>query len=260
MKYSDLLTNVSVLFLEGNEIKRDLFSKWITTVSTKMAAEPQELFHKFDSSVTVVVLSQADLGDEEQEIREFILNRNPSCQLVLLTSSTMDNILYEHDYDATISRPVSQGNLEALVKKRLRYGIYSTLVRELYALNTRLLALERTDLDVDDCLKETVKEKIRKAKVPIRHLESTINYEDTQEMLQSISLHKGYLNIPSQDEKSSTASKFHPEYCPNCSLVWGVDHGNDLESGFIQIGASVWKCTDCSHIVHSSDSSNRYIT
>jgi hypothetical protein len=259
MKYSDLLANVSVLFLEGNEVRQDLFSKWITNVSTKVAAEPQDLFREFDSSVTVAVLSQADLGDEEQEIREFILNRNPSCQLVLLTSSTMDNILYKDDYDATISRPVSQEDLEALVEKRLRYGIYSTLVKEFYLLNTRLLALERTDSDEDDRLKETVKDRIRKVEIPIRHLESTINYEDTQELLKSISLHKEHLNTPSQDDEASTASKFHPEHCPNCSLAWGVDHGNNLGSGFTQIGASVWKCTDCGHIVHISESSNRYI-
>jgi len=260
MKYSDLLSKVSTLVLEEDDIRRDLYSQWITTVSTKIVTEPEDIFHEFDSSVALVILSQTALNDEESEIQRYILTREPSCQMVLLTSSAVDEVFFEEEYDATITRPVSKQEFTTLVEKRLRYGIYSALIEEFYALNSRLLTLERSDSDGDDEIKKTIQDRIQKVEIPIQHIKSTIDHEDTQELLKSLSLHKEFLNSPSNDKEAPTTSKFLPDQCPNCSLTWGVDHGNQLGQGYTQMGASVWKCTDCSYTVRSNDGSNRYVS
>lgn len=260
MKYSDLLSKVSVLILEEDDIQRDLFSQWITTVSTKIVAEPEDVFHEFDSSVALVILSQTALNDEESEIQRYILTRKPSCQMVLITSSAVDERVVEEEYDVTITQPISKREFSTLVEKRLRYGIYSALLEEFYTLNSRLLTLERSDSDEDEELKRTIQDRIQKVEIPIQHIGSTITHEDTQELLESLSLHKEFLNSPSNDEEAPTASKFLPDQCPNCSLTWGVDHGNQLGQGYTRMGANVWKCTDCSYTVHSNDGSNRYIS
>ncbi|WP_336025250.1 hypothetical protein [Halobellus salinisoli] len=225
-----------------------------------MATEPEDVFREFDSSVALVILSQTALNDEESEIQRYILTRSPSCQLVLLTSSAIDDALYEDEYDATITRPVSKQELTTVVEKRLRYGIYSTLIEEFYALNSRLITLEQGDSDEDDGLKKAIQDRIQKVKIPVQHLGSTINHKDTQELVKSLSLHNEFLNSPSHDKEAPTTSKFLPDQCPNCSLTWGVDHGTQLGEGYTQMGASVWKCTDCGYTVHSADASNRYIS
>jgi hypothetical protein len=147
-----------------------------------------------------------------------------------------------------------------LVEKRLRYGIYSALIEEFYALNSRLITLERSDSDGDSERTETIRDRIRKVEIPIQHLRSTIDHEDTRELLKSLNSHREFLNSPSPETEASTTSKFLPDRCPNCSLAWGVDHGNQLGRGYTRIGASVWKCTDCGHTVHSADASNRYVS
>ncbi|GAB7009730.1 hypothetical protein [Halorubrum trueperi] len=261
MKYSDLLSKVSVLILEEDDVQRDLFSQWIPTVSTKIVAESEDVFHEFDSSVALVILSQTALNDEESEIQRYILSRNPSCQMVLITSSALDEAFYEEEYDATITQPISKQEFTTLIEKRLRYGIYSALIEEFYALNSRLLTLERGDSDDgDDELKKTIQARIQKVEIPIQHIGSTINHEDTQELLKSLSLHKEFLNSPSNDKESPARSKFLPDQCPNCSLTWSVDHGNQLGQGYTKMGANVWKCADCGYTVHSYNASNRYIS
>ncbi|GAB3704976.1 hypothetical protein [Halorubrum pallidum] len=169
MKYSDLLSKVSILFLEENDVQRDLFSQWITTVSTKMATEPEDVFHEFDSSVILVIISQTALNDEESKIQKYILTRSPSCQMVLITSSAVDETFYEQEYDVTITRPISKQEFTTLVEKRLRYGIYSALIEEFYALNSRLLTLEQGDSDGDDKFKKTIQDRIQKVERPIQH-------------------------------------------------------------------------------------------
>ncbi|SMO35735.1 hypothetical protein [Halorubrum cibi] len=206
MKYSDLLSKVSVLFLEENDVQRDLFSRWITTVSTKTVTEPEEVFREFDSSVALVILSHSALEDEEAEIQRYILTRNPSCQVVLLTSPEADEARYRAEYDATITRPVSERELTTLVEKRLRYGIYSALIEEFYALNSRLITLERSDSDRDSERTETIRDRIRKVEVPIQHLRSTIDHEDTRELLKSLNSHREFLNSPSRETEASTTS------------------------------------------------------
>lgn len=260
MKYSDLLSKVSILFLEENDVQRDLFSQWITTVSTKFGTEPKDVFQEFDSSVALVILSQTALNDQGSEIQRYIMTRNPSCQIVLITTSAVDEALYEEEYDATVTRPVSKQELTTMIEKRLRYGIYSALIEEFYALNSRLFTLERSDSESDDELKKTIQDRIKKVEIPIQHIGSTINHEDTQELLKSLSLHKEFLNSPSSEKEASTTSKYLPDQCPNCSLTWGVDHGNQLGHGYTQMGADVWKCTDCGYSAHSDDASHRYVS
>jgi hypothetical protein len=259
VKYSDLLKRVSVLFFDPNPTRRELFAEWISRVTTKHASDLEELYDVFDDTVTVVFLSRSALDHEGSEIRNFILDRSPSCQLVLHTAATAERA-HSEEYDAVLTRPVSETELRTVVEQRVRYGIYSRLVEEFYALSTTRFAVGNADSDVEEQYHTEIDKRLRQLRTAINHLQSTIDHEDAEKLLKSVNLHRKYLNHPSEKRSVPTQSKYHPDTCPSCSLPWGVDHGNDLETGFDRIGAGVWKCTRCDHVVRNSDASNRYVS
>ena len=259
MNDADLMDNFSVLLLEGSAIHGELFEKWLAGVPTKIATTPRDIIREFDSSVTVACLSQSLLEDDEEEIRRFILNRNPYCQLVLIVSSASPGVLYEQHYDATLARPVSKEELRTTVETRLKYGMYSALLDEFYSLNAKLVSLERADPSKVDLDQDEVGKRLQQVRVPLKRLTSTIDHAEMKELLQSLNLHRGYLTEPAQNIDISATSKYHPDACSNCDLPWGVDHRNELGNGFISIGAYVWKCTRCTEITHGSGPSDRHI-
>ncbi|QLG63054.1 hypothetical protein [Halorarum salinum] len=259
MTTTEFVDEFSVLLLEDSSTHMELFEKWLTGVSTKRAATPQDIFRVFDSSIAVACLSQSLLEDDEEEIRRFILNRNPYCQLILIAACSSPDVLYEEHYDATIARPVSREELQATVEKRLMYGMYSALLDEFYTLNAELLSLQRagdSEVDVDQ---EELEERLHQVRVPLDRLTKAIDHDDTRALLRSLNLHRKYLTEPAQTIETTTTSKYHPNACPNCALPWGIDHRNELGEGFTSIGAYVWKCMRCNDITHGTSPSDRRI-
>lgn len=259
MTTTEFVDKFSVLLLEGSSTHADIFEKWLTGVSTKRAATPRDIFRVFDSSVAVACLSKALLEDDEEEIRRFVLNRNPYCQLVLIAACSTPDVLYEKHYDATIARPVSRKNLQTVVEKRLTYGMYSALLDEFYSLNAELVSLQRAGESEVDLDREELEERLRRVRGPLDRLTASIDHDDTRALLQSLNLHREHLTEPARTSDTATTSKYHPDACQNCDLPWGVDHRNELGKGFTSIGAYVWKCTRCNDITHGSGPRDRRI-
>lgn len=259
MKDADLVEHFSVLLLVESSTHGELFETWLPGVPTKVATTPEDLFREFDSSVAVVCLSQPLLEDDEEEIRRYVLNRNPYCQLVLLTSDSSADVLYEQHYDASIARPVSKEELRTTVETRLKYGIYSALLDEFYSLNAELVSLQRAGASEVELDQDQLMERLRRVRAPLERLKSTIDHDDLKELMQSLDLHRRYLTEPARNVDVSTTSKYHPDKCSSCDLPWGVDHRNELGNGFTQIGAYVWKCARCNDISHGSGPSDRHI-
>lgn len=259
MNDADLFERFSVLLFVGSSTHGELLETWLSGVPTKVATTPEDIFRVFDSSVAVACFSQSLLEDDEEEIRRYILNRNPYCQLVLITSSDEPAVLYEQHYDAIIDRPVSKSELQTTVETRLTYAIYSVLLDEFYSLNAELVSLQRASASEGNLDQEKLQERLRQVRRPLESLKSTIDHDGLKELLQSLDLHRRYLTEPARNVDNSTTSKYHPDTCSNCNLPWGVDHRNELGNGFTQIGAYVWKCARCNDISHGSGPSDRHI-
>ncbi|QLG63216.1 hypothetical protein [Halorarum salinum] len=259
MTVTELTDEFSVLLLEESSTHADLFEMWLEGVQTKRAARPRDIFRVFDSTVAVACLSQSVLGEDEPDIRRFILNRNPYCQLILIASCSSPDILYEQHYDATIVRPTSREEFQTAVEKRLTYGMYSALLDEFYSLNAELVSLERAGDSEVDLDPDALQKRLQRVRKPLNQLTAAIDHADTKALLQSLNLHRKYLTEPAQAIDSEPASKYHPKACPNCKLPWGVDHRNDLGKGFTSIGAYVWRCSRCHDITHGSSPSDRRV-
>lgn len=262
MSDSVLYEDYSILLLESSDTHRDLFKSWLTNIITKTASTSDDIINSFDSSVAVACLSQSALGEDEEEIRNYILNRNPYCQLVLILSRSSSVALNKQHYDACLERPVFEEDLRATLQKRMKFGVYSALLHEFYYLNTERISREQGDTPGEDeaelCV-ETLETRIRHLKTRLNILQQSIGVEDSKELFRSLALHKQYLTEPAQNIDESIKSKFHPNKCRKCKLPWGVDHRNELGGGFETIGAYVWKCNRCREITHGSSPGDRHV-
>lgn len=260
MDLDECFEGYRILVLEESQTHRELYDMWIEDISTQFASTLSDFYAHFDSTVAVACLSQSLLDDRPDEIRNYALTRNPFCQFVLVAPRSQKPST--RPYDAVLRRPVFEDELRTTIRKRLTYGVYSSLLHEFYSLNGRLNSLRRADsaeeLDSHRRLRQ-YDERLREIKPQLKRLQAELDDEDVREIWQSIARHKEYLTEPNPNVDPDGTSKHHPDECPACDLPWGRDHGNELGIGFIPLGAGVWKCFRCDEIVHGVDGSRQRV-
>lgn len=258
----DITDDFCVFLLEESQTLQTLFDEWIGEIPTKTASSPREIATKFDGTVTVACLSLSALDDQEENVRKYILTRNPYCQLVAFLPRSTFLTIHETEYDASIQRPIFEDEFREIIVNRFARGVYSALLREFYELNAKLIWLERGDSPEeipDNVDVEKVRNRHSQLSSQLNSLRENLSSMDIEAISESIELHKQYLTQPDSDHDQGTGTKYHPSRCPACKLPWGVDHGNELNKGLVSIGAGVWKCTRCSEIVHGLGESGRRV-
>ncbi|WP_280536085.1 hypothetical protein [Halopenitus sp. POP-27] len=122
--------------------------------------------------------------------------------------------------------------------------------------------LEDVDLEepIGDLDPDEIVERYRRVCRQLDVLQERLSGAAIAEISMSIRRHKDYLTTPSADVDRGPPAKHHPRRCPACKLPWGVDHGNELGTGFTRIAAGVRRCTRCREIVHGLGESGRRIT
>jgi len=263
MQDTSFLDEFSVLLSDDSLTRLELFGSWLPGISTRSASSEEELYTRFDSSVALVFLSQSLLGDEEENLRKAMLNRNPYCQLALILPRQSFVSPLEDSYDACLRRPIFKDELQATVENRLKCGVYSATLYEFYRLNAEMGGVKQFRASNDDGAVEPLDGKrgrYRQLRKRLNHLHPTIDLDDVHSILESIELHKRYLTEPNMNTDTSGGSKYHPGRCPGCKLPWGVNHRNELGTGFERVGAYVWRCARCSKLVHGVGSSHRRVT
>jgi len=265
---NDLYGEFRVLVLEESEWLCRLFEYWLSPLPVECVRSLDEFRARLDSTVAVACLSESVLGGEAAQVRTEILNRNPYCQLVLLQSRGGFVTIHDDEYDACLQRPLFEAELQSTIEHRLKCGVYSVLLREFYALNARLVWLDRSDTPETKESKppdgtvdqDTLYERHGCVRERLQRLQADLDEDDVRAVVRSVDLHKQFLTAPTRMEPDSSVSKYHPPRCPDCKLPWGVDHGNDLGSGFDRVAAHVWKCRRCDDIVHGLGESHRRVT
>ena len=261
MNATDLVSHFNVFLLEDDPTRVARLRRWLSGVSMKVAAQPDDLLRTVDPHTVVVCVSQSLIDEDEDEalIRRQILDRNPYRQLVLFASEVPSDIGYAQYYDATLSRPISKARFQETIETRLKYGMYSVLLQEFYTLNTRLITLQRTDGIEDPRAEERIKRRLQQIQNPLEQLNATIDHADMVELMKSITHHRQSLTEPLSTPRPIMPSKYRPDSCSHCGLSWEVDHGGALGNGCAKISSDVWKCTRCNKITRKPQSSNRHV-
>lgn len=251
------LAGNAVLFVTGFPRVESKLDAWLPDVPTRFATTVSDAYAAFDASTAVVCVSDNLLDDELEAFRTDVLVRDPFCQFVLVESRTvLDG--REDAYDVILQGPVSREQLHATVRQRLTYATYSTLLQEYYLTNTRALAHSRLRDDEDEIL-EHITDRVEQLLPQLKALQAELSEAQLRDISNTVERHREFVTRPTSQPTDSATSKYHPGACPECGVVWGNDHGNELGRGFEDLGAGVWKCRHCGEIVHNLHDSNRSI-
>lgn len=247
----------SVLFVTGfTDIESKLDAELLET-SPVFVTTADEAYDKFDSSVAIVCVSDNILDDQMEEFRTDVLAQHPFCQFIAIESQTLSNDRID-SYDVILQGPVSRADFQAAVQKRLKYELYSTLLQEYYLFNMRAITLHRYH-GSEDAVPDYIHERVQQLCPQLEALRTDLSEDQIREISRTVERHREYLNQPMQQPEESSTAKNHPSTCPDCGIVWGDDHGNELGRGFEGLGAGVWKCSRCGEIVHALHDSNQRV-
>lgn len=252
------LDEATVLFVTNFENIKSKLATSLPNVTTTFASTTEDAYAAFDETTAVVCLFDNLLTEAFEQFHTDVLVRHPFCQFVVIESQPLANDRVD-DYDVILQGPVSAPRLRTVLRQRIVYSTYSSLLQEYYHLNTRVTALSRFQ-DTDAEPPDYIATRLRQLRPQLQALQGELTEGHLREITETVEQHKAYVNRPTEQQDEPGESKYHPGTCPECGIVWGDDHGNELGRGFEAIGAGVWKCTHCGEIIHDLHDNNQNIT
>lgn len=250
----------TILLVEPSPLLGALFERWLEPLDVRHVSSVDAIPEALDSSVAVACLAQSTVREHAPELRTKILGANPYCQLITILPRGEFLTVHEDQYDATLQRPLFRWELQSTVERSLYNGLYSRLLRRFYFLNAKIHWQSPGGEDGQfDAETSELFEQYRRVCGHLQELSELIDEDALVAIKRSIERHKQWLKSPAPPATEASNSKFHPTRCPKCKLAWGVDHGNELGSGFETVAAHVRRCTDCGEIVHGVGSGHRRV-
>lgn len=251
------LQNRSVLFLTPFEEYEPRISRRLSEFTVTFANTTSEAYRAIDETVAVICVSDNVLTDEFEDFRTDVLLRHPFCQFVAIESDPFSNPLTD-DYDAVLNGPVSGPELRDTVEERLVYAAYSSTLQEYYHLNTYLSTFLADTQEPPEKAPEMTN-RVETLRTLLQTLQAELSEHHLREISKTVQQHKQYVTQPRTDSEDSSSSKYHPGTCPQCGVAWGTDHGNELQHGYENLGAGVWKCRHCESITHALHDNNQRV-
>lgn len=250
----DLFEEQGVLFVTDDTIDDSSLSEWLPWIPFSFASTTSEAYATFDSTISVVCLFDTQLDDEMETFRRDVLLRRPFCQFIVIESEPYARSGLEN-YDATLQGPISRRELQNTVQSRLLYATYGLCLYEYYLLNMRTIALGQSASE-DDAVAD-LSEQIDELRQDLQQLSARISAAEIQAISKKLKARRDFLTQSTKQLEDSIPSKYRPDVCPECDLVWGEDHGNALGKGHERLGAGVWRCTRCEEISHELHNANQ---
>ena len=212
-----------ILIVEDNPDLADVFRSALEDEYTVRVADTgeqalTELYNDID-----IVLLDRELEDwSGEELLNVIENRRLDCGIIMTTSEQPDFDIVNLNIDKLLQKPIYLEDLREAIEELLLWSCTGVDRQGLLALISRKIALEqeKTDAELEESQKYSKLE--QRIKIATTHLDL-----DTEAI-------------------SSTESKYRPSTCTQCDLCWDVSVGETV--GFLKLGSSVWKCTNCGHI------------
>ncbi|NIC00894.1 hypothetical protein [Halobacterium sp. R2-5] len=249
------LQNKTVLFLTPFEEYEPRISRLLSELTVEFANTTSEAYRAIDETVAVICVSDNVLTEEFEDLRTDVLLRHPFCQFVAIESEPLSNPLID-DYDVILNGPVSSSELHDTIKERVIYAAYSSTLQEYYHLNTYLSTFLE-DAQEPSEKPPKITNRVETLRTILQTLQAELSEDHLREISKTVQQHKQYVTQPGTNSGNSASSKYHPDTCPQCGVAWGEDHGNELERGYANLGAGVWKCKHCESITHSLHDNQR---
>ena len=220
-----------VLIVEDETDLAELYASYIDDACWVSVAETgDEALKLIDHNLDIAYLDRRLDDWSGDELVNVIHERDIDCGIVMVTAVEPDLDIVDMPVDDYLTKPVFQEDLQRSVEEILFRQVGGSDRRELLALVSRKIALER-EIGEEELAGES---EYRKMKRRIRLAEERLDIHPV-----------------------SDTSKHRPSACPECDLRWDVRVEGTV--GYVEMGSRVWKCTRCGHVANLADPSDRRV-
>ncbi|MFT4883511.1 MAG: DNA-binding response OmpR family regulator [Natronomonas sp.] len=132
-----------ILVVEDEPDLADLYSGWLSEkYPVRVAHDGSEAMQKFDEDVEIVLLDRQLPGMDGDAVLSLIRDRDPECQVAMVTAVEPDVDVVDMGFDAYITKPIREEELFEVVDHLLHRRVYDDNVRKLFAALSKQIALE----------------------------------------------------------------------------------------------------------------------
>ena len=127
------------------EMYADMLERFVAEV--KVAADGRMGLSLLDESVDVVLLDRRMPGQSGDEVLEEIRASGHDCRVAMLTAVEPDEDIATMPFDTYLTKPVTVGQLRAVVERLLTLDDYERALEERFRVAQKIGALEATKTD-----------------------------------------------------------------------------------------------------------------
>lgn len=251
------MSNPTILIIDG-AVRAELYEMWLADdYPVQTASSRKSALSKIDKTVAVVFLRHELRADLKEQVETKLEATSPAGQIAMTTSEHTEILFPEVSCAKTLCEPITEAKLTTTAKTLLDRARYHEALRQYYRLSILLTNCEVSDGDDLQNKKKDLQRRNEQLATQLKSLHNQLDIDERQAVLESL---KPQLTLPKQaDNAPRSTSKFRPDRCRECGLLWGVDHGGDLGDGYQSLGAYAWKCQRCRTVQNIATPSDRAV-
>jgi DNA-binding response OmpR family regulator len=171
-----------VLVVEDEAELAELFAEWLSEeYEVRVATGGEEALDRADADVDVVLLDRLMPGISGDEVLERIRDRDLSVRVAMVTAVEPDFDVLEMGFDDYVVKPLFREDVRRLVRGLLERNEYDRHLSALFALASKLAALEshKTEEELDESEEYTrLKADVERTRDRVAELESDMSESD----------------------------------------------------------------------------------
>jgi len=137
------MSNIHILVVEDEEPLADLFTAWLSdeyTVDTAYTGE--EALELLNETLNVVLLDRRLPDRSGDTVLSEIRERELDCRVAMISAVTPGFDVLEMDFDTYLTKPASEADLNAVVKRLLARTRYEDQLQDYFALVSKRATLQ----------------------------------------------------------------------------------------------------------------------
>lgn len=133
-----MVDGLNVLVVDDERGLADLYAVWLgDDHEVKTAYSGQEAVEKVTSDTDIVILDRRMPQMSGDKVLTIIRDRDLGCQVVMVTGVSADFDILALPFDAYLSKPASEDDLNAVIKRLHRRSTYEEALQDYFSLVSR---------------------------------------------------------------------------------------------------------------------------
>jgi len=133
-----MVDGLNVLVVDDERGLADLYAVWLgDDHEVKTAYSGQEAVEKVTSDTDIVILDRRMPQMSGDKVLTIIRDRDLGCQVVMVTGVSADFDILALPFDAYLSKPASEDDLSAVIKRLHRRSTYEEALQDYFSLVSR---------------------------------------------------------------------------------------------------------------------------